>query len=710
MGIKDKLFEKLGYIKASRMAEIFGSRSLFNSFGEPQRFNYDKYLKAYADELWVYACVYTIANLIAELPYRFYEITRDNSGKTVKKYLDIPDARKLFEKPNTNDENSTWYNLIENTVASCELTGNGYLLHDETEGNRPEGKPKSLQYLIPSRVSILPGNRKSTSDTNVKFIEKYLYMPPGVATAVPLAPEEVSHFKYSDPSNYYYGLAPLAPARWSIETLKEAVKTNLNIFKNGARLDGVYETEQQLGKDVFERTKKELNQGYKGTDKAHQSPLLSHGLKYRNIVGSMKDLEFILGMKMSREDVCAAYGVSPLLVQILDKATYSNYKESLIMTYKLTIIPKLHKFNPVITSIVKLFNPDAYFEFDISQIEALKEDEKLKSETAQRYFAMGIPLNMINARLNLGFEKIPGGDIGYLPINLIPAGSIPPEREEEGERSLKKTISAERKTFLWKQFDRLTTRIMKSYMNIIDVFFSKQEAAMLARLGKGKESGITASGTPSGEYKIYSTKAKIDIEAVLFNEKGEVTKWAAESKKIHTVSVEENGKRELLNVGSTVSFDVTNPRVAEFIRTFGLKNATLIMDSLKKEIANSLAIGVEAGEGIPELKKRIQHSYAGFKDEGWKATRIARTEVIPASNQGALEAYKQSGLRLKKGWLSSHLPDARDEHLLMENRKPIPVDRDFVLPSGATCATPGQTGDAAEDCNCACSVYAEPVE
>jgi len=702
MGIVNKLFEKIGYIKASRMADIFGSRNTTSLFGEPKRFNYDNYLKAYADELWVYACVFTIANAVAELPYRFFKKSRDSNGKVVKKYLDIPDVRKLFEKPNDNDENSTWYNMQEFNVASCELTGNGYIFHDETEGDKPEGKPKSLQNLISSRVEIIGGKKKYENDTDVKFIEKYLYKIPGKAESDEIDPAALSHFKYTDPSNYYYGLAPLAPARWSIETLKEAVKTNLNIFKNGARLDGVFETDAALGDAIFNRTKKELAQNYKGTDKAHQSPLLSHGLKYKPIVGNLKDLEFILGMKMSREDVCAAFGVPPMLIGILDKVTYSNYKESIKIFYKLTIIPKLHKFEPVITSIVKLFNPDAYFEYDLSGIEALKEDEKIQSETAARYFAMGVPFDLINERLNLGFGKIPGGNIGYLPINLIPAGSIPPERPEEGERSVKvKAISTERKTFLWKQFDRLTTRIMKSYMKIIDTFFSKQESEMLARLGKGSE---------GGEYKVFPGKAKIDIEAVLFNEKGEVEKWAAESKKIHTVSVEENGKRELLNVGSTISFDVTNPRVAEFIRTFGLQKATSVMDSLKEEIANSLAIGVEAGEGIPELKNRIQHSYAGFKDEGWKATRIARTEVISASNQGALEAYKQSGLRLKKGWLSSHLPDARDEHLLMESRKPIPVDRDFVLPSGATCATPGQTGDPAEDCNCACSVFAEPVE
>ena len=143
MGIKDKLFEKLGYIKASRMADVFGSRSVFSIYGAPKRFNYDTYLKAYADELWIYACVYTIANTIAELPYRLFYEVEEKDGKVIKKYIDNSEIRKLFKKPNNNDENSTWYNLIEFTVVALELTGNAYWLHDETEGDNPAGKPKA---------------------------------------------------------------------------------------------------------------------------------------------------------------------------------------------------------------------------------------------------------------------------------------------------------------------------------------------------------------------------------------------------------------------------------------------------------------------------------------------------------------------------------------------------------------------------------------
>ena len=46
---------------------------------------------------------------------------------------------------------------------------------------------------------------------------------------------------------------------------------------------------------------------------------------------------------------------------------------------------------------------------------------------------MGVPFNQINQQLELGFDNIPGGDIGYLPMNLLPAGMT--AQEPGGEES-----------------------------------------------------------------------------------------------------------------------------------------------------------------------------------------------------------------------------------------------------------------------------------
>ena len=64
----------------------------------------------------------------------------------------------------------------------------------------------------------------------------------------------------------------------------------------------------------------------------------------------------------------------------------------------------------------------------------------------------------------------------------------------------------------------------------------------------------------------------------------------------------------------------------------------------------TLAEGISEGEKIPKLAARITAEYKDCK--GYKAVRIARTETISASNQGALQAYDQSGVVEEKEWLA----------------------------------------------------------
>ena len=46
---------------------------------------------------------------------------------------------------------------------------------------------------------------------------------------------------------------------------------------------------------------------------------------------------------------------------------------------------------------------------------------------------MGVPANQATAEVGLALGDIPGGDIAYVPMGMIPSGmSIEPEQTEEG--------------------------------------------------------------------------------------------------------------------------------------------------------------------------------------------------------------------------------------------------------------------------------------
>lgn len=700
----EKLFRIAGYIKEARMIEIFKGDnrfiSPFYSQGDAPK-NFEKNITAYKNEVWIYACVYLIATTIAGLPWRLYK-EKSVKGIISKEEVDNPDVRKLFRKPNNNDANSTWFSMIEWTVANLELIGNAFWLLDEMYGS-PK-KPLSIQVLLAPKMRVVPGI------TSGMMVDRYEYHTQDLKPKK-FEKEEITHFKYMAVDNYHYGQGSLSPALYSIDTIKEAQIANLKIFKNGMMIDAFFKTDQKLTEATYTRMKKQLDAKYKGSPKSHQTGLLEQGLEYQAITGNMKELEFINGIKLSREDICAVHGVPPLLVGILDQASYSNYEQAIKIFMVFCILPKLARIEQVITSVVKRFDKNLFFEFDVSNIDALKADEKIRSEIAKNYFSMGVPANTIIDKLKLPFGKIPGGDVGFLPINLIPASMAaegkpdpvapaPPAVEGEEGKGIRPFYNKERKLFLWKQFNRIAEKIEITYMKIIETFFLGLEIGILRRLESSKSLNAFI-----GKEEEEEKPEEINVETTVFDKGKEIKNWSKQSRKVHDVSMKTNGNRELVNLGLGSTFDVSNPAVVRFLDQYGLEKATEVIGSAARDVKATLIAGVENGEGLPELKKRIQAEFKPYTDQGYKAQRIARTEVIGSSNQGALEAYKQANVGATKAWLNE--PDARDNHLLAgrdyDERKAIPLDQDFYVGADQM-AAPGGGGLPEENINCRCSL------
>lgn len=118
--------------------------------------------------------------------------------------------------------------------------------------------------------------------------------------------------------------------------------------------------------------------------------------------------------------------------------------------------------------------------------------------------------------------------------------------------------------------------------------------------------------------------------------------------------------------------------------------------------------GLHNGDTYSQMVKRIKGE---LENDVVKARRIVRTEAHrireTASYESALHADKR-GVKMVKTWNSVNDERSRDSHRQMDG-KTVPVDKDFVLPSGATGEAPGRTGSAREDINCRCFASYEVV-
>ena len=122
-------------------------------------------------------------------------------------------------------------------------------------------------------------------------------------------------------------------------------------------------------------------------------------------------------------------------------------------------------------------------------------------------------------------------------------------------------------------------------------------------------------------------------------------------KDVATKLIQQAGKREATKYDLSIDWDVFNPNVDKWLKGYAPKYSGEIEGTSYDELKAKLLEGWEAGESIPDLTKRVNEIFDGW--EKWRAERLARTESIRGSNQGALETYRTSGVVDRVMWLAT---------------------------------------------------------
>lgn len=111
-------------------------------------------------------------------------------------------------------------------------------------------------------------------------------------------------------------------------------------------------------------------------------------------------------------------------------------------------------------------------------------------------------------------------------------------------------------------------------------------------------------------------------------------------------------------------------------------------------VAHQVATGVNLGEGIPELRARIDSVLSTTGTARWsnRATVIARTETIGALNAGRAEAFRAAAedepdAVFERLWLATDDARTRDTHVVADGQR-VPLGRPFIV-GGFELAFPG---------------------
>jgi len=103
----------------------------------------------------------------------------------------------------------------------------------------------------------------------------------------------------------------------------------------------------------------------------------------------------------------------------------------------------------------------------------------------------------------------------------------------------------------------------------------------------------------------------------------------------------------------------------EWIEERSLLLAKSLNETSKVALRKTLAEGFANGEDIKQLSKRV----SAYFDEAnkWRAPMVARSEVIAASNEGALHRYEDEGIDRSEFYPS---PDACPECVSLAGEYP----------------------------------------
>ncbi len=678
----------------------------------------ESFQRAFSNQVWVYAGINAIATSAAKVPFK---VMRKNKKGELEEVVGHPFIQ-LLNNPN---EHLTCYDLIELMMIFLESSGSSYWLLDDGSGQPldPDAKlllkqVKEIWPIFPQHIRPLP--RKKT------FIGGYKMAANEMGKETIFAPAEILHIKYANPVTLYLGQGSLEPVRGSIIGDLYSELWNNTFFKNGAIPPAFLKTEKGLTPEQREELKASWGKVYAGAKNAHKVALLENGLDFSVPSQSRKDMEFVEGQNQAMKRILGSLNVPPIMIGLLDEATYNNAKEQKRVFWENAMTPKLTKIASAFTNLLhRLGEPkDLVVIADLSGIEALQEDLKAKADTAKVWRDMGVPLNAcIKAFGPKNLEPVEGGDVGLVNAGLVPLeeaalgmagqeiepegtpedapppkkpgkpGAEPDPAEDDAVDGEKALIRATKKQddAAWKSFVTRQRKDVAQLRAILKSHFRDQRAKVLELI---VASYRDAKAIP--DIKLRSPK----VEVFMLPWSQETKDLAKEAKPQLKKTYGRFGKSAVEEVGAGIDFNLESPAAVRFAESRAARFAEQVNATTQRRLREIISQGLEQGTGQADMVDAIKAEF-DFAEQ-YRALRIARTETQIAANSGQYEGYRQADVTQVK-WLSSRDAVVRDSHKEVET---VDMGDPFDV-GGVLLRWPcDPDGPASEIINCRCTTRA----
>ncbi len=602
----------------------YSSRVGVQSF-MPQKQNKEQYLRSYNEIGWLRAAISIIAQAVAQSEWRLYKKKKDGDREEVTGAHELKD---LLNRPNPFQSG---HDLLELHQIFDELVGEVFWIKQNNRGSRELWlAPPQFMSVVPDAKQYIAGYRFTNGSYNHDF-----------------KPNEVVPFIEPNPMDMMTGVGKAQSVGIDIETLSYLTQANRNWFYWGSPAGTVisYPPEATITPSEIDRLNEQWSAAHRSYGRAHRTAILTQGAKVENATISSRDMDYSNLAHYDRDSILAVFGVSYAMLGGSEDVNRANAEAQLLNFARWTLQPRLvrirEKLNIFLTPD---YGSDLELDFDDPVPEdnaqtALIIDNHLKAsvislEEARQQLDLGdiepdhhffIPFSMT---IKTGDEIMnpPEPVIPQLPPGNLPPGQAPPEDEEEKpKKSVKKNLNFDEvtKEAFWKTYADKAERYEPNAIRALRSMYSEQEKEALSNL-----------------------QSVVDRKQQLIDkEKSKKLYRDAMTPVLQDVILEaaRNGY-ELLEPPQKQGIPPTlNRRALEWLLTRMTWVAEQTTEETATLLANALAEGFKLGESTDKIAKRVQQVFDNCSDV--RAQRIARTEIITASNQGAIEGYEEAGVK-----------------------------------------------------------------
>lgn len=364
---------------------------------KPSNWNFETAVtEGYNASAIVYACVEKRAKLVSSVPWKAVTVKQDG---TVEEQPNSP-LQALLNSPNPDQ---SWLELMYLASQSLDLDGNAFISKIKA-GSR--NMPTELWYLPPGKMAVAPGK--------TRLVGGYEYGKRKIE------PEDMVQLRMPNPASPVFGMPVLMAAGRPTDIDRESgIWQKVSLENRGAADINIKlpDNATQEQADAVKGQYKEQQTGAKNARKA----LISNA-DIQQLGQNALELDFVASRRSVWTEICAVFGLSLSNLGMTEDVNLANADAMDRALWKNTIIPQLELLKRQLDrSLAADFGPEWRVVADLTNVEALQDNRLEILDAATKLFAMGVPFDEINQKLELGFDEFEGSGTSYLPSGLIPS-------------------------------------------------------------------------------------------------------------------------------------------------------------------------------------------------------------------------------------------------------------------------------------------------